>query len=422
MPLLTRFSPLVTLFALALPIHAATHCVIPSGAGGCYKTISGAVNAAAPNDVIQVAPGVYHEAVVIRQSLSLTTTGATVDATGLPHGIFIDGIDAPGLSHVHISGFTVQNAKFEGILIANSSAVTVALNRVTGNNRALVPSATGATCPGLPDYETNEGSDCGEGIHLLGADHAILTQNTITGNSGGILVSDDTAPNHDNVITFNKISGNPYACGISLASHPAVTHAADSFGVYHNTVYANTASNDGAKAGGGAGVGIFASVPGAQSYGNVVVNNLLTDNGLPGIAMHAHAPNQLLNDNVLLGNIVLNNGADTEDAATPGPAGINLYSFGPATGNIILDNVVGSESYDVAVNAPSPVQVEFNDLFGPAVGVANLGTAGSIDATSNWWTCSGGPQSGFPCASVSGPDVLTAPALPLPVLPQPITF
>jgi hypothetical protein len=46
----------------------------------------------------------------------------------------------------------------------------------------------------------------------------------------------------------------------------------------------------------------FDSVPGAQVYGNVVINNRLTNNGLPGIAMHSHTPGRNLNDNLIIGN------------------------------------------------------------------------------------------------------------------------
>ena len=64
-------------------------------------------------------------------------------------------------------------------------------------------------------------------------------------------------------------------------------------GVFHNTIAENESSNNGlAVEGAGAGVGIFDSVPGAQAYGNVVVNNKLKNNGLPGVAMHSHSSEQ----------------------------------------------------------------------------------------------------------------------------------
>jgi parallel beta-helix repeat protein len=406
---------LSTLLPIALP--AATLCVNPNGSGGCYTTISAAVAAAAVNDIIDVGPGTYRETVLITKPLSLVGYLATIDATGLSRGIFVNGMATPNLTEVHISGFTVKKANFEGILVANSSDVSISDNTILDNDLSL----SNAACPGIEAFETNEQDDCGEGIHLLGSHHSIVTGNSVHDNSGGILISDDTGATHDNLISFNSVHDNSFDCGITLASHPpaAITGSMLPLGVFHNTIYANDSEKNGLNvAGAGAGVGIFASIPGASSYGNVVVNNFLKDNGLPGIAMHAHAPNQNLNDNMLVGNTILGNGADTEDAATPGPTGINLYAFVPATGNIVSGNFIRNETDDVAISTAALVQVEFNNLLGGNTGLDNIGT-GSVDATNNWWGCPHGPILGPNCSKITGSDVLSAPWLfaPAPVEP-----
>src|SRR5581483_11426307 len=103
-------------------------------------TIGAAVAAAAPGDTINVSPGVYREDVSITKSLSLISTvklGAVINAAGLSNGIFVNGMSAapnPGVANVVISGFTVHNANFEGILIANASNVTVVDNLIAHNN------------------------------------------------------------------------------------------------------------------------------------------------------------------------------------------------------------------------------------------------------------------------------------------------
>jgi parallel beta-helix repeat protein len=61
----------------------------------------------------------------------------------------------PDLSDVTISGPTVTNANFEGILLANVSATPVSSNKVLNNKKAL----TAGTCPGLSSFETNERAD-----------------------------------------------------------------------------------------------------------------------------------------------------------------------------------------------------------------------------------------------------------------------
>jgi len=395
--------------------EGATFCVNTSGGDHCFNTISEAVAAAGTDDVINIGPGVYNETVLITKPLSLVGQNAVIDASGRSRGIFVNGMATPHLAQVHLSGLTVRNANFEGILVANASAVTISDNVIANNNRSL----SGVTCPGIEAFEPGEQNDCGEGIHLLGADHAIVTHNDVHGNSGGILLSDDTGPNHDNLVTLNSVTNNPFACGIVLASHvpAAVTGSTQSLGVFHNTIYKNFSSGNGVQLGGGAGIGIFASVPGAASYGNIIVENTLNGSGHPGIALHAHAPNQMLNDNMLVGNIIANNGADTGDAATPGPTGINLFSVVPATGNVIAGNTIQQEANDVAVNDSSLVQVEFNNLVGTGFGVNNLGT-GPVDATSNWWGCAVGPaQPRTGCSRLDEPNVLFSPFLTI-VAPQ----
>ena len=341
---------------------AATLCVDQNSKPGCYTTIGTAAAAAAAGDTIQVAPGRYPEDAHIVKPLSLIGAGAkstTIDAKGLPTGIFIDGINGamtiiPGantLIGVTVTGFTVKNADFEGILVTNASNVTLWANHVTNNNRALAISGMNITCPGIPDFETNEGFDCGEGIHLTGVDHSTVAGNTIDKNAGGILLSDDTGPTNANVIQDNETSNNPFDCGITLASHnPAkITGSSAPLGVFDNTIARNELNENGLQVpGAGAGVGLFAPGPHNQTYGNVVVGNKLTNNGLPGVAIHNHAPTNNINlsDNVITGNYIAGNGSDTDVETSPStvvPTGISLLGASPVSGTLITLNQIEKE-------------------------------------------------------------------------------
>ena len=230
----------VALFMTAcVPLSAATLCVNPGGTGGCFSTIQHAVSHASANDTIEVAPGTYKEDVIIPKPLSLVgdnRQNTTSDAKGLPNGIYIDGINHPGLGNVVVSGFTVENANFEGILVTNAFSVTLWNNRVINNNKSLNISA--ATCPGLPSFETAEGEDCGEGIHRIAVYQSVVSDNVVEHNSGGILLSDETAATHDNLIATNRVNGNPFDCGITLASHPPAS-GDKPLGVFHNTISHN---------------------------------------------------------------------------------------------------------------------------------------------------------------------------------------
>jgi len=104
---------------------------------------------------------------------------------------------------VVISGLTVENANYEGILVTNSSAITITGNTLTGNNKGLGFANGMPTCNGLPSFETNEAFDCGEAIHLQGVHHSTVSNNNVQNNAGGILLSDDTAATHDNLIAGN---------------------------------------------------------------------------------------------------------------------------------------------------------------------------------------------------------------------------
>ena len=403
------------------PASAATLCVNAHGSG-CYATISEAVAHAASGDTIQVAQGVYNEDVIIGRSLTLVGHNAAntnIDATGLANGIYIDGLDNPGLSGVSVTGFTVQNANFEGILITNASNVMVTGNRVAGNDRSL-DFAT-KTCPGLPAFETAEGEDCGEGIHLSGVTGSKFAQNLIENNSGGILVSDETAATHDNWIVNNVVRNNTLDCGITIPSHPPafLPFGTAPYGVHNITVSGNDVLYNGNN-GVGAGIGLFGFLPGARVSDNTISGNRIIGNGLPGVTMHAHSPGENMNGNIITGNYISGNGSDSADAATPGTAGINLYinvhgATGPS-GIVVSKNVIKDEMNDVVVHTPEGVSVNWNNLNGGGMGVVNLDTTASVDASNNWWGCAQGPGangcSGMDSANVTDTPFLTSPAVP----------
>ncbi|HZW80323.1 MAG TPA: NosD domain-containing protein [Candidatus Deferrimicrobiaceae bacterium] len=421
---------------------AGTLCVNPAGSHDCFSTIQAAVNHASANDVINVAAGTYKEEVVIGIPLAVLGAGANlsiIDATGLAHGIFVDGYDHPGLGHVTVAGLTVQNALFEGVLLVSVSDVTVRDNHIVNNDQSSGLAFTGEYhgCPGQPGngiYENDETGDCGGAIHLIGTANSILSGNVITGNADGVLISDETAESHDNLLIQNNVQNNPLECGIVLASHPPTGHTSPPFAPHHgvdnNTVVENVSNANGVEVG-GSGVGLFSDGAGqGHVTGNVIINNTLTNNGLGGVALHSHVgpafglPADNMSGNQIIGNIIAGNLADTADTATPGRVGININSGdggSPVRGTVISDNVIRNEDIDIAVNTPAEVDIHLNNLDGGKIGVGDVCAfdgasicTGSLDVTENYWGCAAGP--GAPgCTTFDAARILFTPWLQKPV-------
>jgi hypothetical protein len=423
----------VLVLSMSQHANASTLCVNPAGSFGCYKTINHAISKANAYDMIIVWPGTYKEDVMIGIPLSLVGAGedrTIIDATNLPDGVFIDGYDHAGLSHVTLTGFTVKNADFEGVLVVSAADVTIRENKIIDNDKTPTSFTNNpGACAGQPAFETDETGDCGGGLHLMGVWNSVVNGNTITKNSDGILLSDETGASHDVLITQNSVIDNPGECGIVLASHPPVgAIGSPHHGIYHITVAENDSERNGIQVG-GAGVGIFSDGIGpGQNSEDVVIHNRLIGNGTAGVALHTHAgpnfglPADNMEGNQIIGNYIAKNLADGNDTATPGRVGININSGGggsPVVGTVISENVITDEDVDIAVNTPAEVDVHGNNLLGGKMGVANIcgfdkaACTGTISATENYFGCPYGPGA-HRCTSVSGPDVFATPWLVAP--------
>jgi hypothetical protein len=288
--------------------------------------------------------------------------------------------------------------------------------------------------PGSGSYEMDETGDCGGAIHLVGTAHGLISRNFVSGNADGILISDETAESHDNVVINNVFKDNPLECGIVLASHPNSGNStppfAEHFGVNHNTIAENISVGNGVTIG-GAGAGMFADGSGkGHAHGNVIIGNTLIGNGLGGVDIHTHVGPAFgraaddMDNNQIIGNVIAKNLADQADTATPGSVGININSGdggSPIRGTVISRNIIRDEAVDIAINTPAVVDVHLNDLEGGRLGIADVCAldkasicTGSINATENYWGCASGPGvSG--CSSTSAPAINFTPWLKHPL-------
>ncbi len=405
---------------------AGTVCVNPKNSS-CAASIGQGVVLASPGDTINVSAGTYKEEVVITKPLTLAGNGnhgkkVVIDATGLPHAIYITGVTGP----LVVKQVTAANALREGILIENSTNVTVKQSTVMNNDTALVfttPACDPGAAPCCPGAFPFEQEDCGEGLHLLGTSYSLISDNLVQGNQGGILLTDETGATSHNLITGNVAKNNATDCGITLPSHPPCLAGSNdvagciggpqigtpSPGVFANSVIGNTSIGNG-----GAGAGIFTPTPGTAAYGNLIANNVLRNNGLPGVALHSHAPGQNLNNNAITGNLISGNGPD--DGSTQS-TGIALFSDDTATASPLSElsvygNTIRDEEVDIFVGtAANNISVFFNNLGGTGLGILNVG-AGIVNAPTNFWNCAEGPTSAG-CSHIEG-NVNYIPALTKP--------
>jgi nitrous oxidase accessory protein NosD len=320
------------------PAGAATTVayVAPGGSPGgadfscataAYSDINKAISAVQAGGSVVVCRGVYHTQAVVTKPLRLTGQQAVIDAAGQkpvnPHLPGGSGIVVFGTHSVVISGFTVRNAGFDGILVGQSYHVQLNFNTMTHNGDV--------------------------GIDFNGTTRSQAYHNTSAFNhGGGYLIADDLGPAWGDVVSWNVADHNPGGCGVIIAGH---THA----GVWDNVVGHNRITANGTlPTSPGAGVVIATAVTPERVSGNVVVGNTIRFNGLAGVTLHSHRPGQDLNGNQILDNKIGTNNVlgdpiglappavDHPDMATTGILiGSSSQVSIVISGNHIRNNVYG---------------------------------------------------------------------------------
>lgn len=356
--------------------HKGHHAlyVSPSGndANACTKaapckTIGHAISVAGKGATVVVLSGTYTEQVTISKRLTLLGKGgATIDATGQVNGIVISGA---GASHTQVSGFVVEHATQEGILATQTSHVTIAGNTVKDNDLgAGTPNATGE-CAAQGQIP----GDCGEGLHLQSTAHVKVIGNLVTGNTGGILLTDELGPTKHNLVFRNKVLDNLFDCGITVAGHnpnavqngvrkPSVA------GIYANVIAFNKSDGNGVR-GEGAGILLAGAGPGTGVYGNLVKHNEASGNNLAGITLHSHAPGDDLNDNRFVGNRLSNDalGGDP-DAGVTDTTGILIFSaVTPLRGTVVRGNTISDVHFGIWTRNVPAIPANANTFVNVAV-------------------------------------------------------
>jgi parallel beta-helix repeat protein len=339
--------------------HASGH-----GCGSAtYRSIGAAVAAAHRDDTVVVCRGTYREGVAVSKPVRILAAGrVTVDASGHDNGFRVTA------SGVTIRGFTVRSAIGEGILVLNAKYVTIDRDVVRDNDQGGQLTPVPNTYPqcqaqgGIP-------GDCGEGIHLWSSSYSTVSHNVSTGNTGGILVTDETGPASHNRITGNVVTDNALDCGVTVVGHnpaaaPNGRPAPKAAGVFGNLVAGNVIVRNG-LVGHGGGVILATPFPGGAVYDNVIEGNLISRNGLAGVTVHSHAPGQYLNGNVVRHNTIGTNnltGDSDFPVADPHTTGVLVGTAAPLR-ITVEHNVISDNHFGIWTTGPATVRGEHRNVF-----------------------------------------------------------
>jgi hypothetical protein len=315
--------------ALYVSPHGAAGAADGSCDSAAYSRIQAAVDAAPAGGTVVVCRGSYKEDVIVSAPLRLTgQKGAVVHGSPTANGMCDqNGPFGPGSApclagitvksdHVAVLGLTVTGAIGEGILVTGSleghsiGHVVIRNNRVIGNDTDGKPSAVDSPYPPCRLHGEVPG-DCGEGIHLMGVYDSVVSHNLVTGNSGGVLLSDELGPTHHNKVAHNVVTRNLYDCGITVPGHNP--HALDASGnrqpsvagVYDNQIFRNRITGNGIKDE-GAGVLFANATAGTAAYDNLVTYNFIEGNEMAGVTLHAHSIAEGMHED-LSGNVIRHN-------------------------------------------------------------------------------------------------------------------
>jgi parallel beta-helix repeat protein len=344
-------------------------------------TIGYALTRVGPHEPIVVEPGTYKvvtDPTGTSNTVPATLDGVTIesDPTAIPSGDAANTIiDATGAVYglavhadtVTVKGLTFENAGAAGLLVsptptakapATLETAVIETNVINDSDQCFkTPTAKGcATAVGPGDY--------GESMWLMSVTYSFISHNVVeNGLGGGMLVSDEMGPNHNNLIEHNTVLTNALGCGITLAGHNFAAAFSSgptagkpdptAGGVYNNTVEDNTSDNAGAN-----GIGLY-----NFAYNNTVEFNTTSGNGGPGIVIDSTFRGADLNGNTVEGNTVgVNSITDGPGEDSPGQhtvhatqtIGIEVIALAtPVTGTVIETNTVTGDYYGIFLSHPA---------------------------------------------------------------------
>lgn len=382
-----------------------------------YTLIQDAINAASPDDTINVAAGTYTEQLTINKNLTIAGAASAIIETTTTLALESDGdgrsiVEITGASTTAIfGGFTVRGALgsiTSAIHVHGGAAATIQDNKIEGTDAlggGLI--GHGITVGSSLDGDTDTAAATStisnnqlSGFHRAGivvagaGNNAAITGNTITGNGPitsttqqGITIQDGATDS----ITNNTVSAVVYtgaapqtavgiflldsANGISISGNTVtnsqtgiMVQAAENIQISNNTISVSTSSAT-AMSGANPPNGVWLVGRGATGTGCAD-----GDGSTPGLGCRTAA--------TLTGNTITGGGTGYGAAIAKNPG------FTPASTTAVFTNDTISGWARGLFVEPSgtanAVSANQNTIQSNGLGLENTATEG-VDATNNWW-------------------------------------
>lgn len=365
---------------------------------GDYRTITGALAAAAFGDTLLIHSGTYREEVLLTSGITVQGEGAVRVESGFPlqiigsQGITIrgltvtgtnTGISIRGSNNITISDCDVEAQKEQGILIRGSRGVVVQGCSVSGNEKTRGIVIVGSQA----SVSQNIISQNGIGLGLGNKSSAEVSDNLFDANQTGVWVQDSRAAIKNNTITGTGSYDKQYSGIVFKQSKVTVEDNSVrryKFGIesvrsqgkiVRNTVSQNiigmqiqssevSVSRNVVMDNRFFGIQVWGEEGTDASRKATVLQNIISGNGYRGVYLYNYPAD-------ILGNLIEGNDSGItvkQSNATIRQNTIVLNRFGiqikPNSQARIYNNIVAFNSFGISTDISSPLEMGFNDVYG----------------------------------------------------------